>query len=351
MEITTYKSFDDLPAAIAAASAYPQQSNFFLSLDWYRLLYETVLKAGFEPAIFVASADDSIPVALFCAHSKKGRELVSLSNFYTMEFGITAGDSSANTAAGINAIAAGIAATEPRWQALDLRYLIDEYESLELLENALRGHGFHSRRYFQFENWYHNVADTNFDDYYAARSSRLRNTIKRKEKKLNREHEVEIRYFASEADDLDEAIRAFVEIYNQSWKKPEPYPEFIPGLVRLCARLGILRLGVLYINDTAAAAQLWITTEAKTIIYKLAYIDEYSKYSPGSILSRELFRRAIDDDRVAEIDYGVGSDNYKKDWMDGVRRLYGIRAMNRRTAKGLALIFADKVKSVFRSSS
>ena len=58
-------------------------------------------------------------------------------------------------------------------------------------------------------------------------------------------------------------------------------------------------------------------------------------FSPGSILSRELFRHALDVDRVEEMDYGVGSENYKKDWMSSVRRLEGMQAYNTSTITGL----------------
>jgi CelD/BcsL family acetyltransferase involved in cellulose biosynthesis len=141
-----------------------------------------------------------------------------------------------------------------------------------------------------------------------------------------------------------ERIQDFVAVYATSWKRPEPYPEFIPALAQMCASLGILRLGTLYVDGEPAASQLWITMAKKALIYKLAYKDRFRDFSVGSILSLELFRQAIDEDRVEEIDYGVGSEPYKKDWMEDKRQLYGLAAFNLRTISGLALAGLEKTK-------
>jgi CelD/BcsL family acetyltransferase involved in cellulose biosynthesis len=107
-------------------------------------------------------------------------------------------------------------------------------------------------------------------------------------------------------------------------------------------------LGILYVDGAPAASQLWITTAKKALIYKLAYNDSWRDYSVGSILSLEMFRQAIDQDRVEEIDYGVGSEPYKKDWMEDKRRLYGLAAFNLRTASGLVRAGVEKAKLALR---
>ncbi|HTH92549.1 hypothetical protein, partial [Mycobacterium sp.] len=64
--------------------------------------------------------------------------------------------------------------------------------------------------------------------------------------------------------------------------------------------------------------------------------------------SKELFRGAIDDDHVHEIDYGVGSESYKKDWMTACRRLEGLEAHNLHTLLGLSLSLTDASMSRLR---
>jgi CelD/BcsL family acetyltransferase involved in cellulose biosynthesis len=102
----------------------------------------------------------------------------------------------------------------------------------------------------------------------------------------------------------------------------------------LAAAQGWLRLGLLTLDDQPLAAQIWIVKDGKASIFKLAYDGEYAKFSPGSILTKALLRHVIDIDRVTEVDYLAGDDDYKKDWMSHRRERRGIIAFNRRTLRG-----------------
>ena len=183
-----------------------------------------------------------------------------------------------------------------------------------------------------------------FEPYFARRPSQLRNTIKRRQKKLEKAHRFEIRVARNEGPELESLVQDFIHIYGLSWKEPEPFPDFIPALAGHCAKLGILRLGVLYASARPVAAQLWITSGGKAIIYKLAYDEQFAELGVGSILSKELFRIALDEDHVKEIDYGVGSESYKRDWMSSVRRIEGIEAFNRKSTKGLLMALVMHAK-------
>jgi CelD/BcsL family acetyltransferase involved in cellulose biosynthesis len=136
-------------------------------------------------------------------------------------------------------------------------------------------------------------------------------------------------------DHLADTIAAFEQVYNASWKTPEPYPQFIPGLIRMCAEQGWLRMGIAYIDDVPAAAQLWIVYQGIASIYKLAYDEKFSAESVGSILTSRLMQHVIDIDKVRQVDFLSGDDPYKKDWMSHRRERRGIIAYNLRTAYGL----------------
>jgi CelD/BcsL family acetyltransferase involved in cellulose biosynthesis len=130
-----------------------------------------------------------------------------------------------------------------------------------------------------------------------------------------------------------------------SWKTPEPFPAFVPGLIRMLARKGQLRLGLAYVDGVAAAAQVWIVSNAKASIYKLAHDEKYSKLSVGTLLTNHLLRHALDVDEVSEVDYLSGDDPYKQSWMACRRERYGIVGYNPRTAKG----FAGAINKFLRS--
>lgn len=342
MVVRVFTSFGELPADVRQALSHPAQPNFFVSLDWFEVLYQTSLQATLEPRIYVLFDDarQQVQCALFCGRDKAraGRVLVSLGNFYTQEYLPSFPHEGVQRRDAIAQLARFIAAERPRWDSVRLGLVKTDAPEFAWLLEALRDQGFGIETFFQYENWHLPVAaGTSFAGYFAERPSQLRNTITRRQKKLEKAHKFEIRLARGHDSDSDFAAlaRDFVAIYEASWKNPEPFPEFIPSLVARCAALGILRLGVLYVEGQPAASQLWVTAGGKTLIYKLAYDERYAEFGVGSILSKELFRIAIDEDRVREIDYGVGSEPYKKDWMLAARRLEGIEAHNRRSLRGL----------------
>ncbi|HET6757426.1 MAG TPA: GNAT family N-acetyltransferase, partial [Burkholderiales bacterium] len=190
-------------------------------------------------------------------------------------------------------------------------------------------------RYFCFGNWYLNVNGRSYQQYFATLPAAVRNTLARKGKQARSKARIEV---VTGRDGLQSALAAYHQIYNASWKVPEPSPGFIDGLAAMCADKGWLRLGVLRVDNEPAAAQIWIVSAGTAAIYKLAYDSRFAKLSVGSLLTAHLMEHVIDRDLVREVDYLTGDDGYKKDWMSDRRERFGVSALNRRTVKGLALI-------------
>jgi len=337
--ISVYNSFDELPREIKEKARYPNQSNFFLSLDWFSLLYRTVFAEEYELRIYLAHDKTETPIGMLYCITKNKKTLISLTNYYSMEYSPVLLTSNIKANEVVHAIISYIANERPRWRSIKFRLLLNDSLGYESLTKNLRLSGFYVHTYFQYENMYYAPATKSFEEYYQERPSKLKNTIKRKEKILYKSYKVNIIHYTKPDEDLPKAISDYTHIYNNSWKKPEPYLNFIPSLVNKTAELGILRMGILYIDDKPIAAQLWITTSSKALIYKLSYTEEFKKLSAGSILSSNLFKLCMNKDNVDEIDYGVGSENYKKDWMNNVRELWGIEAYNKQTLRGLSNIF------------
>ncbi len=130
-------------------------------------------------------------------------------------------------------------------------------------------------------------------------------------------------------------MAAYKQVYARSWKQPEPYPDFMPGLIRLAAGRGWLRLGVAYKGTIPLAAQVWVVSYGKASIFKLAYDENFKSVSAGSLLTAELMRHVLDVDRVHEVDYLTGDDSYKSDWMKHRRERWGLKVFNPRSLDGL----------------
>ena len=206
----------------------------------------------------------------------------------------------------------------------------------ELVE-AFKAAGFIAQTFFSFGNWYLPVNGRSFAQYSESLPSVLKNTLSRKRKKLEKTGRAKIEIVTG-GRGLDAAIDAYMKVYLSSWKLPELYPQFIPGLIRMCAAMGALRLGIIYVDGEPAAAQLWIVHHGNAFIYKLAYDERFGELSAGTILSATLFQHALDVDKVTEVDYLSGDDVYKKDWMSQRRERWGILALNPRTPRGVLAI-------------
>lgn len=195
------------------------------------------------------------------------------------------------------------------------------------------------------ENHILRVQGRNFEDYWEGRPGRLRSTVKRKAKS----GAVDIRILTH----FDEAAWAdYQTVYARSWKPEEGSPDFLAGLARTEGLGGSLRLGLAYIDGVCVAAQFWTCEHGEALIHKLAYDERHAKASAGTLLTHALFRHDIDRDKVDLVDYGTGSDAYKRDWMEEVRprfRLIAIRP--RHPANWPGMVRAALARLVRRGNS
>jgi CelD/BcsL family acetyltransferase involved in cellulose biosynthesis len=260
--------------------------------------------------------------------------LSSLGNYYTSLFGVVIDPGQPDVQQIFNALASAIAGDSMRWNEIDLHPVATDEPYLSLLITAFRQAGLLVQTYFCFGNWYLAVNKQAFREYFRGRPSRLINTEKRKRKALEVSGRFRFALFST-PDNLEQAIAEYNQVYNSSWKVHEPYPDFVGDLIRCCAEQGWLRLGIGYLDEQPAAAQIWIVAGGQASIYKLAYDERFAKYSIGTVLSSMLMEYVIDRDKVEVVDYLTGDDSYKREWMSHRRERWGIKAFNSRTPYGL----------------
>lgn len=336
--IGVYGQISELPPEVAAFVARLSGDELCLSSLWFDLLVRHGLAAGQQPRIYVVRAPDGgtiegVMFAMSAVDGRRPRTLTSLSNFYTMSFApLLSPEADARSA--LETLASHIAGERPAWDVVDLKGLIREATTTALLARAFQRAGMLVGDYFQFENWFFLTGGMSAADYFKSRPSQARNTITRKLKKAQKEHKLEFRLCASAAD-LAAGLADYERIYARSWKDPEAHPEFIPQLLRRFAEQQKLRLGILRIDGEPAAAQIWLVTGKRATIYKLAYDEKFAPLSVGSILTKMMFDHVLDSDKVAEIDYGVGSEAYKLDWMNECRHVVGLVCFNPLSLNGL----------------
>ena len=220
-----------------------------------------------------------------------------------------------------------------------------------IVEQAVLEYFPYQRLFSKTDNIYQtNIID--YSSYYHQRPSQLRNTIKRREKKLTKAHQYRIEIITN-VEEFDLAFSAYKTIYQQSWKGDEYSFEFIKKVCLAALAENKLRFGLLFVGDEPAAAQLWFlqtaddSTEQKNngllqttaSIFKLAYTPKYQQYSVGSILSLALSEYVISRDKATIIEFGMGSEPYKKDWLTGKRTRRSYQVFNPTSIYGkLAII-------------
>jgi Acetyltransferase (GNAT) domain len=346
VSVQVYAALDDLPAPFLRLFHEAGRRSFFLTLPWFQNLARTALDKNDRVRIYgIARAGDAEAAAgMFvgrCLRETKGtrplRKLCALTNFYSVFFAPHLSEPAGHAQETLQALAHVIAREKPAWDVIDIQPLGVDAEEFSALGEAFRTAGFVVQTFFCFGNWYLPVNGRTFAQYLESLPSALKNTLNRKRKKLEQSGRATIQILTG-GEALEPAIEAYTKVYLASWKRPEPYPEFTPGLIRLCGDLGALRLGLVHVDGEPAAAQLWIVHNQKAMIYKLAYDERFVNLSVGTILTAALMQRVLDIDKVDEVDYLSGDDAYKRDWMSHRRERWGLLAMNPRTPRGALAI-------------
>lgn len=313
------------------------QGAFFATGDWFELLAQHGLPAATKLQWLVVT-DADVPVLGLPLIQETG-SLTSLSNFYTPLYAPlcmpAASSLPACLADALVAVTHFLRHTAPRPALIRLQPLDTASTFYPTMRDALITAGYAVDSYFCFGNWYLPCRGLHFADYFAQRPAALQNTVRRARKKLDRAGAWKIDIHAHPGVALDAAINAFEAIYRRSWKPAEAFPDFVRRLCALAARRGWLRLGVLSLDETAIASQIWLADHGKAAIFKLAYDPDAARYSPGSLLTAALMEHVLAHDAVEEIDYLSGDDPYKQDWMSHRRERRGLVAFDLALPRGL----------------
>jgi hypothetical protein len=346
VRVVKYSSLDVLPESYGQLFEKGAEEWYDYSLPWFQNFVRTAMDEGDEIRIYGAEnqAAPHEPIAALAMRHKKNsgglfspKQLSSLANFYTITFSPVGNLSAENVRDVLPSLAKSIVSDDPRWDVVELRPLDLHSFLYPALVEAFRAAGMVVQTYFCFGNWYLPVQNLTFNDYFKTLPSAMQNTIKRKTKKLEKTGRSRIEIIAG-PEGLENAIASYENIYLSSWKRPEPYPHFVPGLIRAFAERNWVRMGIVYLDDQPIAGQVWIVNSGKATIYKLGHDQKFDEYSAGSILTTRMIQHVLDNDNVHEIDFGSGDDPYKKNWLPKRRERWGILAMNPRTLPGCIAI-------------
>ena len=323
---------DQLPADVQQLFEDTSQNNFQCGVPWYKNLVDTVYPndAGVQIHVLRRGGRPIAVLPIVVTKGKLGWRIQALGNYYTSLYGpAIAPEVKYQDLAPL--LTAVLQAHSP---VVSMQFNPMDPQSMPYrrLRNALHANGMATFGFFCFGNWYLSGI-SNWQNYLQDRDGQLRSTIKRAAKKfVTAGGSLEL---ITSGADLERGLAAYEKVYALSWKKPEPYPKFMPGLIRTSAEHGWLRLGIAWLDGTPIAAQIWIVANGKANIYKLAYDEAFKAHGSGTVLTAMLMEHVIEKDRVIEVDYLTGDDPYKKGWMSHRRERWGIVAYNPLTLYGI----------------
>jgi CelD/BcsL family acetyltransferase involved in cellulose biosynthesis len=336
--VASCRSIDDLRAEQYDLGEFTATDNVEASTNWFELLQNKVYPL--DPGVrFYITAEKKRPrviLPLRLTTNGSARTIESLSNYYTALYApLVARD---GDLLDVQSLLTAAVHDHKGAQVMRFGPMDPDSHAYSALFSGLRANNWIPFRFFCFGNWFLRVEGT-WDDYLKKRRATLRSSIRRACKKFAAEGGTLAIVTATEQ--VEQAIAEFQAIYSASWKKPEPYPEFVPSLIRHLAVRGMLRLGFARLGEQTIAAQLWIVGGRKASIYKVAYHEHFSAYSPGTLLTAHLMQHVIESDKVEEVDYLIGDDEYKRRWMSDRRERWGIVAYNPASLLGFALLIKE----------
>lgn len=343
MKSVCYENWEQLPASANKLFSTGARHSFFFSRPWLENLVDKALPPD-QSLRLVCVVDGNEVLAMLPLMYSERMGYSALTHLYSSLYTVLISDR--NRAEILHYLVQGL--KDLPVPLLRMGPLAEDDQNMELLQAALETSGYQCYRHFRFFNWVHRPQGQSFDDYLASRPGRVRNTIARKQRKLEREQDYCIRLFRSQ--DLPKGLADYHAVYQSSWKAHEQFHHVVNGMAHCLAVEDWLRLAVLYINGKPAAAQFWIVAHGKASIFRLAHDEAWRHYSPGSILISYLMQQVIDIDRVDEIDFLTGNDAYKQDWMSERRTRWALYCARRyKVRRGINQFFGRLNRFIVRA--
>jgi len=341
MKFECYTNWNQLPESANALFAQGEKDSIFFSRPWFENLTAVALDDDHTMALACVVAGNKV-VAILPLMKCAGNTWYSLKHRYTSLYSLLLADDDPQRV--LACLSQGL--SQLPLNALLLEPVADNDHNLNDFQRNMETAGFSCDRTFRQYNWIYRVQEQSYKDYMAARPAKLRNTISRKKRKLEREHGYEIRLFTG--DEVPQKMSDYNAVYNSSWKANEQYVDFLDGIVDGFSKQGWSRLAILYVKGQPVAAQLWFVLHGKANIFRLSYDKAWKQYSPGSILTSFLMEYVIDIDEVKEIDFLTGNDAYKQDWMSDRRERFVLSCVKNVKPRGRFELFTESLKRLLK---
>jgi len=333
VSLRTVSRLNEMPDSARALFADPAAGPLFATSTWFECVIEAALPPGTQPCFLIMAREDRILAVVPMRIDARQNGLESLTTPYTCLYRplLEPGLSSAE----LEAVGCAFGRYCRRFATVRLDAMADDDSDLAGFWAGARRAGIGRVGFFHFANWHEDVGGLGWTAYLAARPGRLRETIRRRLARVERDKAISFAILQAPVD-AARAVDIYAAVYASSWKEPEPFPAFNATLIKRAAAIGVLRLCVLRLDDRPIAVQLWVVCGGNATVLKLAHDEATRAISPGTVLTAMMVRHLLEVEHVASLDFGRGDDAYKKDWANRRRERVGVVLFNPMRPAGLA---------------
>jgi hypothetical protein len=234
------------------------------------------------------------------------------------------------------------------WSVLRLDALDPAWPAWTALLDGFAAAGWRAAWFDSFGNW-HAAAAAGWDAYLADRPGSLRETIRRKLQRAERDPAVSFT-LARDPAGARAALADYDAVHGKSWKSAEPFPAFGAAFTAAAAAAGVLRIAVLRHAGGPLAAQYWTVENGVATLHKLAHDEAAKAASPGTVLTAWTVRVLLAEG-VTALDFGRGDDPYKRLWADARRQRKGLVLARPWRPRGAAALLRQAVGKTLRRRS
>ncbi len=317
----------------------------WLGFDWFELCLKYHLNDDKLLILLLCKADRVIAIAPFVLKKEvfkgffKTKNFELIGNVHSPIRNFIIGDSNNGAKETlITRIISYFCDVYKDWDIIELDAIPEENGDLRAFETAIVDTGVKYRISPSFGNSYLDGIDYSFLQFFNNLHRKHRKDIQRCQKGLQKIGDLRFQMITSDEGSLDYYLDLYDELREKSWKAQEKNKIFKREFVRLAAKKGWMRFSFLFCGDIPIAAEKWIVCQKKAYIMDGVYNQDYSKYSPGKVITSYIFQYVFDQDNVNEIDHMKGDEAYKKNWTPMTRRREGITIFNT-TIRGQSLAF------------
>lgn len=204
---------------------------------------------------------------------------------------------------------------------------------LARLSRALREHRYGIQSYRIHGDRYETTAGQSSMDYLTARPMQLRERLGSTGRMLFESGRASFALIREPAD-VDSAWIGCEPILTEANEQIAEFAEYLPGLMRIAAKAGVMRLGIITLDGQPAAMQLWVIAGKVAHCLRISQLRRIDLPLDDMVTER-ITSYLIDEDRVVELDFGYIVDQFGADWAPRTRRRVGIIAFNTHTSRGL----------------